>query len=226
MLPAPGYKYIEAILNEETFDVGRYCAHGIPVERSVVGFVFFDQNLSRDPVDDFLSNIDLLNEYSGNYIHFFLPGVSYFAANEGENGVLVGQVSGNPAFHNAAAFTSFKDEFEKRIPEWNYEYGVDVVLMDVIEVDGRRVLDFSSAIFFKVEEFIHLGIVERTSQLLQKIIKFQRDSKLICSKDARVLLGNEFGKNWFKGLVLGLFPNSIQELARAQAVLGGGSALR
>jgi hypothetical protein len=121
---------------------------------------------------------------------------------------------------------SFKDEFEKRIPRWKYDFGVDIVLLDAVATDGRRTLDFSSAIFFKVEEFIELKIVDRTSQLLGKIVKFRREEKMATAKDAKLLFQEQFGVNWFKGLILALFPKSIQQMAKAQAVLGGGSAIR
>ncbi|HWA90455.1 MAG TPA: hypothetical protein VG889_10495 [Rhizomicrobium sp.] len=226
MIPAPEYRHIDAILNKEWFDVGRHSAPGIPTDRSVVGFIFFDQSVTRQPVADFLDNINLINEHSGNIIHFFLPGVSLYSSNEGDHAVPLGQIHGTNAFHNSKAFMSFKREFEREIPQWKYDFGVDLVLVDVVLRGGRRVLDFDSAIFFKVEEFIRLKIVDRTTELLGKIIKFRRDAKLVTAKDARLLLQEQFGINWFKVLVLALFPKAIRDLARAQAVLGGGSALR
>lgn len=226
LLPAPDYRYMKAILNNASFDVGHHHAHGIPAGRSVVGFIFFDQSVKRPPVSDFLDNINLLNEHSGNLIHFFLPGVSLYGPNEGDYAVALGEIRGISAYHNAMAFMSFKEEFEKHIPQWRYNFGVDIVLMDVIQINGTRTLDFSSAIFFKVEEFIQLKIVDRTTELLGKIIKFRREAKLATAKDAKLLLQEQFGINWFKGLVLALFPKSIQNMAKAQAVLGGGSALR
>ncbi len=226
MLPAPDYKYIDAILNEAWFDVGHHRAQGIPAGRNVIGFIFFDQSVKRPPVSDFLDNINLLNEHSGSPIHFFLPGVSLYETNEGDHAVALGEIQGTPAYHNAKAFMSFKKEFEERIPQWKYNFGVDIVLVDAIHIDGRRTLDFNSAIFFKVEEFIHLKIVGRTTELLGKIIEFRREEKLATAKDAKLLLEEQFGINWFKGLVLALFPKSLQQMAKAQAVLGGGSALR
>lgn len=226
MLPAPEYRYINALLNSESFDIGKYYASGIPEGHNVVGFIFFDQSIKRPPVSDFLDNIDLLNRHSGDLIHFFLPGVSLYGPNDGDHAVSLGRVRGVNAYHNTNAFMSFKDEFERRLPQWNYEFGVDIVLMDIVLLDGRRVLDFESAIFFKVEEFIQLKIVDRTTELIGKIIKFRREAKLATAKDAKMLLQEQFGINWFKGLVLALFPKSIERLAKAQAVLGGGSALR
>jgi hypothetical protein len=226
MVPAPDYSYIEAILNEDWFDVGRHGARGIPAGRTVIGFIFFDQNIKREPVSDFLENINLLNEHSGNVIHFFLPGVSLYGPNEGDHAKQIGEIRGVSAYHNATAFMSFKSEFERYIPDWRYNFGVDIVLMDVIQQNGKRKLDFSSAIFFKVEEFIQLKIVDRTAELLGKIIKFRREARLVTAKDAKLLLQDQFATNWFKGLVLALFPKSLQNFARAQAVLGGGSALR
>ncbi|MBU6418257.1 MAG: hypothetical protein KGQ79_00840 [Proteobacteria bacterium] len=226
MLPAPDYGYINKILNEEHFLVGNNPAQGIPTGRNVIGFIFFDQNLRREPVSDFLDNINLLNQYSGKQIHFFLPGVSLFGPNEGDHAVLIGEVDGINAYHNSRAFMSFKDEFEQKIPQWKYNFGVDIVLVDVIGAKGNRTLDFSSAIFFKVEEFIQLKIVDRTTELLGKIIKFHREAKLATAKDAKLLLQQQFGIDWFKSLIFVLFPKSIQKLARAQAVLGGGAALR
>jgi len=187
---------------------------------------FFDQSVKRQPVSDFLDNINLLNENSGSLIHFFLHGVSLYGPNEGDHAMALGEIHGTSAYHNAKAFMSFKKEFEKRIPQWKYNFGVDIVLVDVIKIHGKRTLDFKSAIFSKVDEFIQLKIVDRTTELLGKIIKFRREANLATAKDAKLLLQEEFGINWFKGLVLALFPKSIQQMAKAQAVLGGGSALR
>ena len=138
MIPAPDYSHIQAILNDERFDVGRHPVSGIPAGRNVLGFIFFDQNIKRDPVSDFLDNINLLNEHSGDVIHFFLPGVSLFGPNEGDNSKKIGEIHGVSAYHNARAFMSFVGEFERRIPKWKYNFGVDLVLMDVIEINGKR----------------------------------------------------------------------------------------
>jgi hypothetical protein len=226
MIPAPDYSYIEAILNEEWFSVGHGHAQGIPTKHNVVGFLFFDQSIKRPAVSDFLDNLNLLNEHSGRLIHFFLPGVSLYGPNEGDYATPIGSIKGVNAYHNTKAFISFKNEFESRIPKWRYEFGVDIVIIDVINRADRRQLDFDSAIFLKVEEFINLKIVDRTTDLITKIIKFRRDSGIHTAKDTKLALQSQFGVNWFKGLVLAIFPKAIQDLARAQAVLGGGSALR
>ena len=226
MIPAPDYSHIELLLNQEHFSIGHHHANGIPARHNVVGFVFFDQSIKRPAVSDFLDNLSLLNEHSGELIHFFLPGISLFGPNSRDNAVQIGKINGNDAYHNTRAFMSFKIEFEQKLPQWQYDFGVELVMMDVIEIAGKRHLDFDSAVFIKVEEFIRLKIIDRTTELFTKIIRFRRESKLMTARDTKIALQTQFGVNWFKGLVLAMFPRAIQDLARAQAVLGGGSALR
>ena len=206
--------------------MGHGHARGIPFDHKVVGFIFFDQNIQRPAASDFLANLSLLNEHSGQVIHFFLPGVSLYGPNDGDHAVQIGTLDGANAFHNTKAFISFKRQFENELPQWRYDLGVELVMIDVVETSGIRMLDFNSAVFFKVEEFIKLEIVDRTTELLTKIIKFQRESSLDTARDTKLALQAQFGINWFKGLVLAMFPKAIRDLARAQAVLGGGSAIR
>jgi hypothetical protein len=115
MIPAPSYKYIESLLNEDSFQVGNGFAFGISRDRNVVGFIFFDQNFKREPISDFIENIDMMNEYSGKFIHFFLPGVSMYGTNEGDVSKEIGTLKGVTLYHNAKAFWSFKDPFEDNI---------------------------------------------------------------------------------------------------------------
>jgi len=89
----------------------------------------------------------------------------------------------------------------------------------------RRKLDFSSAVFFKIEELIKVGIIERPSELLGKLVKFARDGKFANAVAFREELRRSFGINWLKGLILAMFPKSVGKLARTQAALGGGAAL-
>lgn len=220
MIPAPHYSQMNKILNDLSFEPS------VPTKHNVVGFIFIDQNIKRPEVSDLLSNLSLLDEISGEMIHFFLCGVSLYDKNDGDDAIEIGTVGGAPAFHNTKASVSFQNEFEKQIETWRYNLGVDVVMMDVISVDGRRVLDFSSAIFFKIDEFIKLKLVDRTTEFLRTLIRFRQDSKLNRAKDAKLALREKFGINWFKGLVLSLFPKKVQDMVRLEVVLGGGSPLR
>jgi hypothetical protein len=225
MIPAPSFEYIDHILNDDFFEVGHHPAKGIKKNNNVVGFVFFDQNFKRAPISDFIENIDLLNKHSGKNIHFFLPGISLYGVNSGEKSKEIGCLNNAPIFHNAKAFNSFRVEFEHRIPSWRYGYGVDIVLIDVVEVDGLRKLDFESAIFFKVEEFIREGIVNKTSELIGKIIKYRTDSGLHRVREIQNAMTSAFREDWIKALILSIFPKSISSLARGQAVLAGGRAV-
>jgi hypothetical protein len=62
--------------------------------------------------------------------------------------------------------------------------------------------------------------------LIGKIIKIRRENADLCAKDIQSKFQETFDVNWFKGLILSMFPKNFQELARAKAVLGGGSAIR
>lgn len=102
----------------------------------------------------------------------------------------------------------------------------DLIIIDVRLHDGRKQLDFSSAIFLKVEELIKLGIFDRTTELLSKLIELTKAQRISTARDFREELRGGFGIDWIKALVLSMFPAAVTKLARTEAVLGGGTALR
>ena len=83
-----------------------------------------------------------------------------------------------------------------------------------------------NAIFFKIDELIKAEIFDSSSQLFGKIIKFSTENKIDSVRMIRGMLEEGFGVNWFKALILDMFPKSLRKLARAQAILGGGRAVR
>lgn len=220
MVPAPYYSQISEVLNDPAADLG------IPAKHNVVGFIFFDQNFEKPAISDLLSNLNLLHQESGELIHFFLPGISLYRCNDGESDVPIGKIEGIPAFHNAKSFISFKNEFESRIANWKYRWGLEIVLMDIIAASARRELDFDSAISFRIEEFIRLEIVGNTTEFLTMIIDFRKRNAPKTAKQIKQALREKFGMNWFKELVLSIFPKALSHLARLEAVLEGGSATR
>lgn len=225
MIPAPSYQHIENLLNQENFSVGHGYASGFPSKTRTVGFILFDQNFDRPPIKDLLGNLDMINLHSGTDIHFFLCGISKYGPND-EHAKEVGKINGVSVYHNAQSVYSFIDAFAKNIPGWNYEYGCELILVDVKEAGGRRCLNFDSQVFFKIEEIINIGVVERPSEFLGKLVKFAREGKLTSAFAFREELRRLFGINWLKGLILALFPKAVRNLAQAEAVLGGGSAIR
>ena len=224
MIPAPSYDQIDRILNEESFRLGNGFAEGVPYKTRTVGFILFDQSFGRASITDVVGNLDMLNIHSGTNIHFFLCGVSKFGPNDGGAREL-GELEGVTLYHNAEAAYSFARAFEREIPGWSYDLGFELVLVDVLEDGGRKKLDFRSAVFFKVEELIKVGIIERPSDLLGKLVKFSREGKFDNAAAFRDELRRIFGINWLKGLILAMFPKSVGKLARTQAALGGGASL-
>ena len=224
MIPAPSYEHIDNLLNLESFSVGHGFASGFPSKTRTVGFILFDQNFDRSPIKDVMSNLDMLNLHSGTDIHFFLCGISQYGSND-EHAKEVGTLNGVSVYHNAKSVHSFIRAFAEQIPRWNYEYGCELILVDVKENEGRRSLNFETAVFFKIEQLIKVGVIGRPSDLLGKLIKFSRESKLSSASDFREELRRLFGINWLKGLILALFPKAVGKLARAEAALWGGSAL-
>lgn len=204
--------------------MGHGFASGFPSKTQTVGFIIFDQNFDRSPVKDVLANLDMLNLHSGTDIHFFLCGISQYGPNDG-HAKEVGTLNGVSVYHNARSVHSFISAIENEVPGWHYDYGCELILVDVVEVNGRRSLNFKSAVFFKIEELIKVGIIERPSDLLGKLVKFARESKLSSASAFREELRRLFGINWLKGLILALFPKAVGKLARAEAALGGGSAV-
>lgn len=225
MIPASSYEEIDKILNEENFKLGNGFAKGLPIETKTVGFVLFDQCYGSGSIKDLVGNLDVLNIHSGTDIHFFLCGVSKFGPNDGAAKEL-GTLDGVTLYHNAREMLSFADAFAKHIPNWKYGLGFELVLLDLETIDSRRYLDFSSAVFFKVDELIKNEIIERPTDLFGKLVKFARDGKFSSACAFREELKGVFGTNWLKGLILAMFPKSVGKLARAQAALGGGNALK
>ncbi|WP_304075434.1 hypothetical protein [Maricaulis maris] len=223
MIPALSYADVELFLNQESFQTQNGFAKGLPSTANTVGFVLFDQNFDREPVADVVRNLDMLNQHSDTSIHFFLCGISKFGRSEG-SAKKVGVLDNTPLFHNASAALSFAREFERRIPGWNYNLGFDLILIDVKSDDEYRTLDFDKPISFRVEELIRIEVIERPTELFGKLIKFARDGEFESAARLRNHLREVFGLNWFKGLVVTLFPKAVGKLARAEAVLRGGYA--
>ena len=223
MLPAPSYDHIDKILNEETFYVNCGYVKGLPLETRTVGFIVFDQNFGREPVRDLISNLDMLNLRSGTKMHFFLCGVSKYGMNE-EGAKALGRIKNVDCYHNARSALSFVTAFEREIPNWNFRPGLDLLLIDVKEHDHRRRLDFSSVIYLRVDEMIKAGLIERPTDLLNKLIEFAREGKVASAADFRNELRGLFGRNWIIGFILAMFPKHFRKLAQAEVVLLGGSS--
>lgn len=224
VIPAPSYDQIDKILNEESFEFGRGYSFGVPKKTKTVGFILIDQNFERGSIKDIIGNIDMLNCHSGVDINFYLCGVSRYGANDNK-GRELGELDGVKLYHNADATYSFIKAFERTIAGWNYDLGFEVVLIDLVESAGRKELNFQSAVFFKVEELIKIGIIERPSDLLGRIVKFARDGKFSKAAEFRDELRRVFGIDWVKALILAMFPKSLGKLARTQAALGGGASV-
>jgi hypothetical protein len=224
MIPAPSYDHIDQILNEESFKLDHGFAQGLPAKTQTVGFILFDQSYSRESIQDIIGNLDMLNIHSGTDIHFFLCGVSRYGPNESGAREL-GELDGATLYHNANTAYSFVRAFEREIPGWEYDLGFELVLVDVVEEGGNKKLNFASAVYFKVEELIKVGVVERPSDLLGKLVKFARQGDYENAAAFREELRRLFGINWLKGLLLAMFPKAAGKLARAEAALGGGSPL-
>ena len=223
MIPAPSFDHIDKILNEKEFKLERGIANGLPLTTKTVGFIIFDQNFHRGPIQDLIGNLDMLNLNSGTDLHFFLCGVSRYGKNE-TGARELGEMNGAHLYHNAQATHSFIEAFEREIPSWSYHMGFDLILIDVKQGDNLRELDFSSAVYFKVEELIKLKIVDRPSELFGKLVKFVRENQVRSAVQFRDELRSMFGINWLKGLILAMFPKHFRKLARAEAVLMGGAA--
>ena len=224
MVPAPSFEHLERLLNEETIQLEHGFAEGIPRETKTVGFIVFDQNFSRSPIRDLVENLDMLHRHSGTHMHFFLCGVSKFGPND-RTARELGKLNGVPLYHSASAAGSFITAFEREIPNWRYNLGFDLILVDVAETDGGRRLDYSSAVYFRIEELIKQGIIDRPSELLGKLVKFVRDSGVENAAGFKDELKSVFETNWLKALILAMFPKHVGKLARAEAVLGGGAAV-
>ena len=223
MILAPSFDHIHNMLNEESFRLEHGLAEGFPDKTKTVGFIIFDQNFYRFPIQDLIGNLDMLNLHSGTDIHFYLCGVSKYGTNE-DGAKHLGELNGVSLYHNARASYSFVEAFEGNIPGWTYNLGFDLVLIDVKESCGQRELDFSSVVYFRVEELIKLNIVERPTELLGKLVKFAREGRVSTAAEFRDELRIMFGGKWFLGLILAMFPKRVRRLAHADIALLGGDA--
>lgn len=224
MIPAPHYDNIDQLLNQDNVFMNAGFSEGFPRNSQTVGFIIFDQNFERDPVVDFIRNIDMINQHSGSDFYFFMCGISRFGRNE--NGARqIGEMDGVPLYHNPQSLQSFISAFQNNIQEWSYNFGFDIILIDIITDREHRKLDYSSVIFFHIDELINAQIINRPSQLIGKIIRLSREGKCSNAAAFRREFKITFGVNWFKSLILALFPAQIGKLARAQAALGGGTPL-
>lgn len=227
MVPAPAFEELTKMLNSDRTiwnDSGPLSVFSDNVK--IIGFVFFGQDFEKEPARGVLKNIDLLNEHSGEHIHFLLAGFSRFGPNSDErNAPKVCDLEGVPIYFNPRAFNTFREEFTRRIDGWDFDYGMDLILLNVRREKPVRVLDFGGAIYFKLDEMVKIGVCDNASQILGKITNFMEDNKIDDVDQIRKLFEDGFGRNWIKALILDLFPASIGKLARAKAVLGGGRAL-
>lgn len=223
MLPAPSYEHIDKILNEESFIFEHGLAEGLPLKTLTVGFIVFDQNFDREPIRDLINNLDTLDLHTGTDMHFFLCGVSKFGKNE-KRAKYIGQIKGAKCYHNARAAHSFIKAFQREIPGWNYNLGLELVLIDIHEHDHKRRLNFKSAVYLKIDEMIKIGMIERPSELLDKLTRLVQEGKAASAADFRSELTAVSRRNWLKGVLMAMFPNHIQTLAQGEAVLYGGTA--
>ena len=224
MIPAPLFCYIERMLNDETIQLEDGIAEGFPLETRTIGFLVFDQNYSRCPIQDLVGNLDMLNAHSGTHLHFFLCGVSKYGMNE-KGDKYLGKMDGVRLYHNARAANSFIEAFRRNIPGWHYDMGLDLVLVDVREDNrNQRELDFSGAVYFRVEELIKQKIVDRPSELLGKFIKFASEDRFASAAEFRGELTRQYGTQWLQGFLLAMFPKHVRKLMRAGTTLLGGTA--
>ena len=225
MIPAPSFDHIDKILNQETFEVDHRISMGLPLTTKTVGFIIFDQDYCRGPIRDLIQNLDMLNLKSGNDMHFFLCGVSKYGKSE-KGAKKLGEIDGVRLYHNARASYSFIEAFKREISGWSYSMGLDILLIDVVENDNRRTLNFSTAVCFKIEELITRKIIERPSELLDKLVNFVQEGKVVNATQFRDELRSKFGINWLKELILAMFPKHVGKIVRAEVILFGGAATR
>ena len=218
MIPAPHYRDIKKIINGE----GR--GKSFPSKARTVGFVIFNQNFDNPSLTNLIQNLDILNKHSGSYIHFFLCGVSRFGPNN-RLGRELGELEGVTLYHNVEALYSFVEALEREIENWSYDLGFDLVLVDIVDIENESCLDFSSTVFFKIDELIKIGIIDSPSELFGKLVKFAKNGNFSSANEFRNKLRQSFGVHWVKALILAIFPKAVGQLARTEAVLGGGASI-
>ena len=123
MIPAPSYKSINAMLNNDHIEIGIHPIPGIPKEVKVVCFLVFDQNYGTLSAKDLLSNLDFIHHRSGNSMYFFLCGVSQYGAND-KKARSLGKLEGVELYHNAEATESFVKIFKKEIAGYDHQVGL------------------------------------------------------------------------------------------------------
>lgn len=222
MIPAPSYKSINAMLNNDHIEIGIHPIPGIPKEVKVVCFLVFDQNYGTLSAKDLLSNLDFIHHRSGNSMYFFLCGVSQYGAND-KKARSLGKLEGVELYHNAEATESFVKIFKKEIAGYDHQVGLDLILVDIRGDVPNRKLDFNSAIYLNLDTLVELDIIKNPSVIMNSISKFSKDGKLSTAASFRDEMKARAGINWVKEIILSMFPGAVKKLTQTQAALGGPS---
>ena len=220
MVPAPTYAKILTMLGEARPGEAFGGQLSIPEGNRVLGILFFSENLGHPQVQDIVSNIDSLNHRSGSHIQFLMAGLS-----RGDGSKLLFELDGNGIFFNTGDFWNLVDEMQARVAGWQFDFGVDLLLVDIEGQAPGRSLNYRDAIYFKLDELVKQGICVSASQALDRVIQLSRETALFSTRDITAKFQATSRGNWFKAMLLKMFPDSVGRLARIEAVLGGGRAI-
>lgn len=162
-------------------------------------------------------NFHLLDILSDKHFHFFCPGVSVFGSKEQSTSFAT--IEREDLYFEPRAFATFVREIGNRVSHWKYDFGTDLLLID-IGPDGAPL--YGQSMFFHIDAVVDAGLCNSSAQFCGKIASFVKNGDARSASEIQSLLSEQFGVDWFKAMILGIFPKAVGKLARGVSALGGG----
>lgn len=217
MVPALAIDSFEELLRNREVPGSRGTRTGWQDSPPVVAILVANLQASDRHSTAIRESFHLLDVLSDKHFHFFCPGVAVFGSNERSTSFAT--IDSENLYFEPRAFANFVGELSSRIRHWKYDFGTDLILVD-ISPDGEPMYD--QAMFFHVDAVVDAGLCSSSAQFCGKIASFVRNGDAGTASDIQKLLSEQFGVNWFKAMILGLFPKAVGKLARGVSALGGG----
>lgn len=170
----------------------------------IIGFVIAPQNseLTRNQI---LPHLDYFNQKSGNFIDFFFVG--YYKAMRSKYQPVYKDWYFNPVF-----FNGFVTEIEERTNNWNYQGGVELILLNANYDKGYNevVLEFWNSVVIditKSDKIKNIGV----SKVFKKVFEIAENQEKLGSSWGLNKLQNHFASN-LDGLILSAVYDNINKL--------------
>lgn len=173
MVPTPSYDDLNRMFNEDRPRTPEGFLVTVDEIIDTIAFIFISPDIGDRMISSLSNSIHNLHHDSGRKFHFLLPGISKYSGDK-----VVSNIDGWDLYYQTRKFIEFCREFENRIPNWKYDYGIDLILIDLIGRKPDRNLDFDSAEIIKVDQAVRLGLVSSPAQLLGRVIRISSEGAI------------------------------------------------